>query len=53
MPGIGQHFVNAALNLDPGLIMSTVLVFSTMLVAFNLLIDVLYSWLDPRISEAW
>ena len=53
VPGLGQHFVNAALNLDPGLIMSTVLVFSTMLVAFNLLIDVLYSWLDPRISEAW
>jgi oligopeptide transport system permease protein len=52
VPGIGQHFVNAALNRDAGLIMSTVLVFSTMLVLFNLVIDVLYAWIDPRISEA-
>ncbi len=52
VPGLGQHFVNAALNRDPGLVMSTVLVFSTLLVAFNLLIDVLYAKLDPRISEA-
>ena len=52
VPGLGQHFVNAALNLDAGLIMSTVLVFSTMLVLFNLVIDVLYTWLDPRIAGA-
>jgi oligopeptide transport system permease protein len=52
VPGLGQHFVNAALNLDAGLIMSTVLVFSTMLVLFNLVIDVLYGWLDPRIGGA-
>ena len=52
VPGIGQHFVNAALNRDAGLIMSTVLVFATMLVLFNLVIDVLYAWIDPRISEA-
>ncbi|UCE59429.1 MAG: ABC transporter permease [Phycisphaerales bacterium] len=52
VPGIGQHFVNAALNLDAGLIMSTVLVFATLLVFMNLLIDVLYMWIDPRIAEA-
>ncbi len=52
VPGLGQHFVGAAINLDAGLIMSTVLVFSTLLVAFNLLIDVLYAWIDPRITEA-
>lgn len=52
VPGLGQHFVNAALNLDAGLIMSTVLVFSALLVAFNLVIDVLYARLDPRISGA-
>lgn len=52
VPGLGQHFVNAALNRDVGLILSTVLVFATMLVAFNLIIDVLYSWLDPRVSES-
>ena len=52
VPGLGQHFVNAALNRDPGLILSTVLVFAAMLVAFNLLIDLVYVWVDPRISRA-
>ena len=52
VPGIGTHFVNAALNRDPGLIMSTVLVFSTLLVALNIAVDVLYAWVDPRIREA-
>jgi oligopeptide transport system permease protein len=52
VPGMGQHFVNAALNLDAGLIMSAVLVFSALLVVLNLVIDVLYAWLDPRISGA-
>jgi len=52
VPGLGQHFVNAALNRDAGLILSTVLVFSTLLVAFNLAVDLLYGWLDPRISGA-
>ncbi len=52
VPGLGQHFVNAALNLDSGLLLGSVLVFSAILVALNLLVDVLYAWLDPRISEA-
>ena len=52
VPGIGQHFVNAALNRDAGLIMSTVLVFSTFLVIFNLLVDVAYAWADPRVGAA-
>jgi len=52
VPGIGQHFVNAALNRDPGLMLGTVLVFSTLLVLFNLLVDLLYAAVDPRITEA-
>jgi len=52
VPGIGQHFVNAALNRDPGLIMSTVLVFAALLVALNVVVDCLYAWVDPRIREA-
>ncbi len=50
VPGLGQHFVNAAINRDTGLILASVLVFSTLLVALNLAVDVLYSWLDPRIG---
>ena len=52
VPGLGQHFVNAALNLDAGLILATVLCFSALLVGLNLVIDVLYAWIDPRISGA-
>ena len=52
VPGLGQHFVNAALNHDPGLIMSTVLVFSTLLIGLNLLVDLAYAWVDPRIVDA-
>jgi oligopeptide transport system permease protein len=52
VPGIGQHFVNAALNRDAALIMSTVLVFGTLLVAMNIIVDVVYARCDPRIREA-
>ena len=50
VPGLGQHFVNAVLNKDLFLIIGVVLVFSTMLVLFNLAVDVLYRWVDPRIE---
>ncbi len=52
IPGLGQHFVNAALNRDPGLILATVLVFSAMLIALNLVVDLLYGLVDPRIRGA-
>lgn len=52
VPGLGQHFVNAALNRDTGLILATVLAFSAILITFNALVDALYYWLDPRISQA-
>ncbi len=50
VPGLGQHFVNAALNRDVGLVMATVLVFSVMLVGMNFIVDALYALLDPRIA---
>jgi len=49
VPGIGRHFVDAVLAKDITLIMGVVLVYSTMLVLFNLAVDALYSWIDPRI----
>ena len=52
VPGLGTHFVDAALNLDRGLIMSCVLVYSAILITFNLAVDVLYVWADPRIRES-
>ncbi len=50
VPGIGTHFVNAVLSKDLTLIMGVVLVYSTMLILFNLAVDVAYTWIDPRIS---
>lgn len=52
VPGLGQHFVNAVQNKDLFLIIGVVLIFSTMLVLFNLAVDVLYRWVDPRINAA-
>ncbi|MEX0877170.1 MAG: ABC transporter permease [Phycisphaerales bacterium] len=50
VPGMGEHFVNAVLNKDLFLIIGVVLVFATMLIVFNLVVDVLYRWIDPRIA---
>ncbi|MFM9994487.1 MAG: ABC transporter permease [Phycisphaerales bacterium] len=50
VPGLGQHFVNAVQNKDLFLIIGVVLIFSTMLILFNLAVDVLYRWVDPRIE---
>ncbi|MEM7623799.1 MAG: ABC transporter permease, partial [Planctomycetota bacterium] len=48
VPGLGQHFVNAVQNKDLFLIIGVTLVFSSMLVVFNLAVDVVYRWVDPR-----
>lgn len=52
IPGIGTHFVTAVLNKDQFLILGIVTVFSTMLIVFNLIVDVLYAAVDPRIELA-
>ncbi|MHC4103180.1 MAG: ABC transporter permease, partial [Planctomycetota bacterium] len=52
VPGIGTHFVNAVLSKDLTLIMGVVLVYSTILILFNLVVDVVYRWVDPRIDVA-
>jgi oligopeptide transport system permease protein len=50
IPGIGRYFVQSALNRDYTMVLGTVIVFSSLLVAFNLVVDLLYAWLDPRVS---
>lgn len=52
VPGVGTHFVDAVLGKDVTLILGVVLVYSTLLVLLNLIVDVLYRWLDPRIETA-
>lgn len=50
VPGVGRHFVDGVLSKDITLIMGVVLVYSTILVLFNLAVDVAYRWVDPRIQ---
>ncbi len=52
IPGLGQHFVNSVLNRDRTLILGVVMVYSVFLLVFNLLVDLAYAWVDPRIDIA-
>jgi ABC-type dipeptide/oligopeptide/nickel transport system permease component len=47
--GIGKFFVTAVTNRDYTLIMGTILLYSLALVAFNLIVDIAYGFIDPRI----
>jgi oligopeptide transport system permease protein len=49
IPGMGQHFVDSALVRDYPMITGTMLVYSALVIGFNLLVDVGYSVLDPRV----
>jgi len=49
IPGIGRYFVSAAMDRDYTLALGTVLVYSTLLVALNLVVDVAHAFLDPRV----
>jgi oligopeptide transport system permease protein len=50
VPGMGKHLVNSVTNRDYPLILGTTLVFSMALVLANLVVDLLYSYFDPRIK---
>ena len=50
IPGLGQHFIAAVQNKDQFVVLGVVLVFATLLVLFNLLVDIAYAWVDPRIE---
>lgn len=49
IPGLGQHFVKSALNRDHPLLMGATLVFSALMIVFNLAVDILYAVFDPRV----
>ncbi len=49
IPGLGRYFVTAAFNRDYTMVMGTVIFFAVLIVAFNLLVDVVQVWLNPRL----
>jgi oligopeptide transport system permease protein len=49
VPGVGRYFVQGALNRDYTLVMGTVVLLASFIVLFNLVVDILYGLLDPRV----
>lgn len=49
IPGMGKHFVTSIGNRDYTIITSVTLIYAVLLVIGNLIVDLLYGWLDPRI----
>ena len=50
IPGVGRYFVQSALNRDYTMVLGTVVFYSGFLIAFNLIVDCLYAYLDPRVT---
>ncbi len=50
VPGVGNIFVQSALNRDYTLIMGDIIVYSLILVAMNFVVDIVYGFMDPRIA---
>ena len=49
IPGIGRYFVQGALNRDYTLVMGVVIFYGVLIIVFNLLVDLAYGLLDPRV----
>ncbi len=52
VPGLGRHLVNGAFNRDYTLVLGVVLFYASFLMVLNLLVDIAYTWLDPRVELA-
>ncbi len=51
IPGVGQFFVRGALNRDYTLVLGIVIFYAALVILLNLIVDVLYGFLDPRIRH--
>jgi oligopeptide transport system permease protein len=49
LPGLGRYFVQGALNRDYPLVLGVVTLYAGLIILFNLLADLAYGWLDPRV----
>jgi len=49
IPGLGQFFVNGALNRDYTLVLGLVIFYAVLIILLNLVVDLLYGYIDPRI----
>jgi oligopeptide transport system permease protein len=51
IPGMGRYLVQGALNRDYTLVMGMVIVYASLTLLLNLIVDLLYGWLDPRVRH--
>ena len=51
LPGTGRYLVQGAINRDYSLVMGMVIVYGTLVLLLNLLADLVYGWLDPRVRH--
>lgn len=51
IPGLGQFFVRGALNRDYTLVLGIVIFYATLIIALNLIVDILYGAIDPRVRH--
>jgi len=49
LPGLGRYFVDSALQRDYTVVMGTVILFSTLIITFNFIADIMYGVMDPRV----
>jgi oligopeptide transport system permease protein len=49
IPGVGRFFVQGALNRDYTLVLGVVILYGALIILANLVVDLLYGWLDPRV----
>ena len=50
IPGLGREFVNSAFNRDYTLVLGTVILYASLIVLLNLVVDVVQVWLNPRLK---
>ena len=50
IPGMGRFFITAVTNRDYPLIMGVTLVYAVLIVIANIVVDIVYGWLDPRVT---
>jgi oligopeptide transport system permease protein len=51
IPGLGRYYVQAAFNRDYTLVLGMTIFFSTLIIVFNLIADIVTAWLDPRLRR--
>ncbi len=52
IPGLGQYYASAAINRDFPMVMATTVVFATLVMGMNLLVDIIHAVLDPRVKKS-